>query len=86
MENIFNFLADYSTAIHIVSSLLYIYFGIMIARAMPPKKPKTFGTLHVIHYPNKFKELYLELSDDIENFERNDQVCFSIKNENIDAN
>lgn len=85
MENVLNFLAEYSTVIHIVAALGFTGLGILIARAMPPKKPPTYGELHIIHYPNDSKQLYLKLEDDIETFEKNEQVSFIIKNENVDA-
>lgn len=85
MENVLNFLAEYSTAIHIIAVIGYIGIGAMIARAMPPKKPKSYGELHIIHYANDSKQLYLKLEDDIEKFEKDAQVCFDVVNDNVDA-
>ena len=64
MENVLNFLAEYSTAIHIIAAIGFIGIGVMIARSMPPKKPKSYGELHIIHYANDSKQLYLKLEDD----------------------
>ena len=85
MENVLNFLSEYSTVIRIISACGFIGIGFMIARSMPPKKPKSAGELHIIRYPNDFKELYLKLNDEIGTFENDSQVCFDVVNDKIDA-
>ena len=84
MENVINFITENHLAIRIVSSIGFVLFGYWISTLKPPKKPKSSGSLHVIHYTNGFKELYLELNNEIESFEKNDQVCFDVKNEYVD--
>ena len=76
MENITQWLAAYSQYFYI---LLGIGITVLIWLIVPAKKPKSRGTLFVIHYPNDFKELYLKLEDDIENFEYDRQVCFDVR-------
>ena len=85
MENVLNFMAVNSTVIHIIAALGFFGMGIMVARAMPPKKPKTYGELHVIHYPNDSKQLYLKLDGDIETFEKDPQVSFIVVNDTVNA-
>ena len=83
MENVLNFAVEYSTIIHIVAAIGFVGIGVLIARSMPPKKPKSYGELHIIHYPNGSKQLYLKLEDDIEKFEKDDQVCFNVINDDV---
>ena len=85
MENFINFLTEYRTVIHVIAAMGYFSMGYFAARAMPPKKPKTYGELHVIHYPNDSKQLYLKLEDDIEKFEKNPQVSFTVVNDTVNA-
>lgn len=83
MENVLNFLVEYSMAVHIIAAIGFVWIGVLIARSMPAKKPKSYGELHIIHYPNESKQLYLKLEDDIEKFEKDSQVCFNVINDDV---
>ena len=85
MENVFTFLSQYRIMINILIAICSLVIGICIARLLPPKKPKSHGDLHIIHYPNDFKELYLDLNSDINTFEKDSQICFNIVNDHISA-
>jgi len=67
------------------SDIFYMLLGGLIVAfiwwLLPAKKPKSRGTLYIMHYPNDFKELYLKLEDDIPNFEHETMACFYIENE-----
>ena len=85
MENVSYFMAQHGLVIYIlITAIVFFFIGLLIARAMPPKKPESYGELHIVHYPNGFKELYLRLKESI-SFENEEQICVDIKNENVDA-
>lgn len=75
MEIINEFLLQHSNAVYFVLGVIATLF---IWWLVPAKKPKSRGTIYVLHYPNEFKELYLKLEDDIEKFENDAQVCFDV--------
>ena len=79
MEIIDAFIASHTEVVYYIMGIIT---AALIWLSIPAKKPKSHGILHVIHYPNGFKELYVQLNDDIEKFENDPKVCFDVKIDN----